>query len=93
MHESLKSKRWWGIEKLRGALLKCSTQLNNNRRGRKVNRLGSFVLRWQTRASRTPACSPGKAELPGCWPDCWGLVRQAKTVERMDTECENTTKK
>lgn len=64
-------------------------RLKDRQRCRQVSSLDSFVLRWQTRASRTPACSPGKAEPPDCWPDCWGLVHQAGT----EREKENTGEK
>lgn len=46
-----------------------------------VSSLDSFAPQWQKRASRTPACSPGTAEPPGCWQDCWGSAHRAGTAK------------
>lgn len=39
----------------------------------------SSAPRWQTLASRIPACSPDKAEQPGYWLGYWGLAHPTET--------------
>lgn len=42
----------------------------------------SWSRRWRPLASRTRACSPGTAELPGCWRESWGWAHPGETVTR-----------
>lgn len=60
----------------------CSFFVN----GEGVNNHANSVPRWQTPSSHTPACSPGTAELPGCWLGCSDSAHPVKTVLKLGSK-------